>query len=74
MEAMDRIQRSRGQKKENVAALFQERWIKRQQLVRGASRGSGWVRRLDATSDVRVYRKEDNKLLEKEVLEELGLL
>lgn len=74
MEAMDRIQRSRGQKRRNVGALFRERWIERKQLVPGAFLGSGWVRRPDATSDVRVYRKEDYELLEEEVLKELGLL
>ena len=76
MEAMDLIQRrvhTKGQKGENVGALFRERWIQREQLVPGAFPGSGWVRRPDA-SGVRVYRKEDNELLEEEVLKELGLL
>ena len=76
MEAMDLIQRrvhTKGEKGRNVGALFRERWIQREQLVPGAFPGSGWVRRPDA-SGVRVYRKEDNELLEEEVLKKLGLL
>ena len=77
MEAMDRIQRLasiKGQQGRNVGALFRERWIRREQLVpAGAFPGSGWVRRPDA-SGMRAYGKEDDELLEEEVLKELGLL
>ena len=77
MEAMDRIQRLasiKGQKGRNVGALFRERWIRREQLVpAGAFSVSGWVRRPDA-SGVRAYGKEDDELLEEEVLKELGLV
>ena len=76
IEAMDLIQRRvhiKGQEGRNVGAWFREFWIHREQLVPGAFPGSGWVRWPDA-SGVRVYRKEDNELLEEEVLKELGLL
>ena len=73
MEAMDWIQRSKVPNRRDVGALFRERWIQREQLVPGHWSGSGWVRRSDAR-DVRVYRKEDDEALEREVSNELGLL
>lgn len=50
----------------NVGALFRKKWIEREQLVPGKFLWPGWVRR--------TYGKEDNQLLENEILKELGLL
>lgn len=75
MQAMALIQqlgKHKSKQKKNVGILFREKWIRREQLVLGASLWSGWVRRPDATA-IRAYGKEDNRLLEEEVLEELGL-
>ena len=69
LEAMDRIQGSKGQQPRDFAALFRERWFQREQLVPAES---GWRRRPDA-SGVRAYRKEDYGSLEQEVLKEMGL-
>lgn len=74
IEAMDRILQARNKEQTtNVGALFRKKWIEREQLVPGEFLWSGWIRRLDATA-VKTYGKEDNKLLEEEILKELGLL
>ncbi|KAL8725081.1 MAG: hypothetical protein Q9166_007575 [cf. Caloplaca sp. 2 TL-2023] len=74
MQVMDLIKQLRfKQQKRNVGALFREKWFQRERLVPGAFLWSGWERGPDATA-VRVYGKEDNKLLEEEILKELGFL
>ena len=57
----------------NVGAMFRAKWIEREQLVPGPVWWLGWVRRADMVA-VRRYTKEDDELLEEEILKELGLL
>ncbi|KAK8121499.1 hypothetical protein PG999_005619 [Apiospora kogelbergensis] len=57
----------------NVGVRFQAKWRDREQIERSSKFYGGWVRKPDVAGH-RPFTKDDQKVLEIEILQELGLL
>ncbi|KAI1777021.1 hypothetical protein F4818DRAFT_408857, partial [Hypoxylon cercidicola] len=57
----------------NVGVRVRAKWIKRERLRMSPDARHGWVRE-DGAGDIPAFTKEDNSILEQEVLRELGYI
>ncbi|XDG03855.1 hypothetical protein ABKA04_003470 [Annulohypoxylon sp. FPYF3050] len=72
--ALGAIQRSKDlNMQRNVGVCIRAKWIKRERLRISSDSRHGWVRE-DGVGDLPAFTKEDNSILEEEVLKELGYI